>query len=143
MAVGVRFASHGYITALCTVFTCVLTLLWSASVRVPGGHEPRFVGAGSDEFRRVLNAAVSLLAGIAIVSYAAKLSPFREYVMLALPSANQMADGGQSVMMTRRAWSLGSDPAAIGTGVITIRALPAPTTHHWHFTQHPVAYQRL
>jgi exopolysaccharide biosynthesis polyprenyl glycosylphosphotransferase len=56
-------------------------------VAVAGGYDPRIVGLGSDEFRRVLNAAVSLTAGLAIVSYAARLEIARGYVAIALPSA--------------------------------------------------------
>ena len=62
-------------------------MLWGGAVALAGGYEPRFIGVGSDEFRRVLNAAVSLLVGVAMVSYFAKLSLARGYVMLALPSA--------------------------------------------------------
>ena len=45
----------------------------------------RFIGLGSEEFRRVLNAAVSLTAAIAIFSYALKLGIARGYVLIALP----------------------------------------------------------
>src|SRR5262249_18417630 len=43
------------------------------------------MGVGSDEFRRVLNAGVSLTAAIAVVSYTAKIELTREYVVITLP----------------------------------------------------------
>jgi exopolysaccharide biosynthesis polyprenyl glycosylphosphotransferase len=87
LAVALRFGSHGYIPVAYVVFTCALPALWGTAVALAGGYEQRFIGAGSDEFRRVLNAAVSLLAGLAMVSYIAKLSLARGYVLLALPIA--------------------------------------------------------
>ena len=51
-----------------------------------GGYDSRFIGVGSDEFRRILNAAVSLTATVAVVSYALKLNIARGYVVVALPS---------------------------------------------------------
>ena len=51
-----------------------------------GGDDPRFIGLGSDEFRKILNAAVSLTAGIAIASYAVRFDVARGYVVLALPT---------------------------------------------------------
>jgi exopolysaccharide biosynthesis polyprenyl glycosylphosphotransferase len=55
-------------------------------VALAGGYDSRFIGVGSDEFRRILNAAVSLTATIAIASYALKLDIARGYVVVAMPS---------------------------------------------------------
>ena len=41
-------------------------MLWVAALWLAGGYDVRFIGTGSDEFRRVLNAAVGLTAGVAI-----------------------------------------------------------------------------
>jgi exopolysaccharide biosynthesis polyprenyl glycosylphosphotransferase len=51
-----------------------------------GGYESRYFGAGSDEFRRVLNAAVGLASCVAIASYAVKIDFARGYFVIALPS---------------------------------------------------------
>jgi len=67
------------------IFTLILPLLWWLSVTLARGYDPRIVGLGSDEFRRVFNAAVGLTAGIAIVSYATKGEVARGYVLIALP----------------------------------------------------------
>ena len=85
VALEVRFNVHGDIPAGYLAFTAALPFLWLGSVAMAGGYDPRFIGVGSDEFRRVLNAAVSLTAGVAILSYVAKLDLARGYVVVALP----------------------------------------------------------
>jgi exopolysaccharide biosynthesis polyprenyl glycosylphosphotransferase len=69
------------------LFSCALPVLWCASVAIAGGYDSRVIGLGSDEFRRVLNGAVGLTAGLAIFSYAAGLDIARGYVAIALPVA--------------------------------------------------------
>jgi exopolysaccharide biosynthesis polyprenyl glycosylphosphotransferase len=67
------------------IFTLSLPLLWWVSVALAGGYDTRIIGLGSDEFRRVFNAAMGLTAAIAIVSYATKSDVARGYVLIALP----------------------------------------------------------
>jgi len=67
------------------IFTLSLPLLWWLSVALAGGYDARIVGLGSDEFRRVFNAAMGLTAAIAIVSYAIRGDVARGYVLIALP----------------------------------------------------------
>jgi exopolysaccharide biosynthesis polyprenyl glycosylphosphotransferase len=86
IAAQARFLSQGYLPAGYLALTCGLPVLWLASVLTAGGYDARFVGLGSEEFRRVLNAAVSLTAAVAIMSYAAKLNLARGYLAVALPS---------------------------------------------------------
>jgi exopolysaccharide biosynthesis polyprenyl glycosylphosphotransferase len=84
----VRFVSQqGYVPGSYVGFALALPVLWCVSVALAGGYEARFIGAGSDEFRRVMNAGVGLAAGVAIASYAFKLDFARGYVVVALPSA--------------------------------------------------------
>jgi exopolysaccharide biosynthesis polyprenyl glycosylphosphotransferase len=87
IALEVRFDSQGSLPAEYFAFTIALPFLWLGSVAVAGGYDPRFIGVGSDEFRRVLNAAVGLTAGLAIFSYVAKLDLARGYLAVALPCA--------------------------------------------------------
>jgi exopolysaccharide biosynthesis polyprenyl glycosylphosphotransferase len=63
-----------------------LPVLWLAALWLAGGYDPRFIGTGSDEFRKVLNAGVGLTAALAIFSYAVNLELSRGYVVIALPS---------------------------------------------------------
>ncbi len=87
LAVYARFAGEGNLPISYLSFTAALPGLWCASVALAGGYGSRLFGAGSDEFRRVLNAAVGLAAGVAIVSYVLKIDFARGYVVFALPSA--------------------------------------------------------
>ena len=88
VALYVRFVSQqGYVPVSYLAFAAALPALWCASVALAGGYESRVIGAGSDEFRRVLNAAVGLAAGVAIASYAFKIDFARGYFLIALPSA--------------------------------------------------------
>ncbi len=66
--------------------TAGLPLIWIAWVAAAGGYDPRFIGLGSEEFRRIINAAFSLTAAIAIVSYALKIDFARGYVLIAVPA---------------------------------------------------------
>ena len=63
-----------------------LPLLWLAALELAGAYDNRFMGVGSDEFRRVMNAGVGLTAAVAIFSYAARVDLAREYVVVALPA---------------------------------------------------------
>ena len=63
-----------------------LPLVWVATVALSGANDIRFVGVGTDEFRRVLNAGAFLIAAVAILSYAFKAELARGYVVIALPS---------------------------------------------------------
>jgi exopolysaccharide biosynthesis polyprenyl glycosylphosphotransferase len=83
-AVDLRFGKHvtgGYLALSLALPVCWLIALWLA-----GGYDARFVGTGSDEFRRVLNAGVGLTATTAICSYATNLELSRVYLVIALPS---------------------------------------------------------
>ena len=87
LASRIRFDGTVGALGLYLLLSLSLPVFWLSSVALARGYDARFVGSGSDEFRRVLNAAVSLTAGVAIVSYAAKLDIARGYVVFALPCA--------------------------------------------------------
>ena len=61
-------------------------VLWLAALALAGAYDARFIGVGSDEFRRVLNAGICLTAAVAVVAYATKTDLARGYVVVALPS---------------------------------------------------------
>jgi exopolysaccharide biosynthesis polyprenyl glycosylphosphotransferase len=90
LAVEIRFVSQGYLPLAYLAFTGVLPALWWGSVMLAGGYDPRFIGLGSDEFRKVLNAAMCVAAGVAIASYTARLNLARGYLAVALPSATAL-----------------------------------------------------
>jgi exopolysaccharide biosynthesis polyprenyl glycosylphosphotransferase len=63
-----------------------LPVLWLAALWLSGGYDVRFIGTGSDEFRKVLNAGVGLTAAVAIFSYTINLQLSRGYLLIALPT---------------------------------------------------------
>ena len=90
VAAKARFGGQGHLPLTYLSFTCGLPVAWWMSVLLAGGYDTRFIGLGSDEFRRILSAAVNLTAAVAVVSYAAKLDLARGYMTIALPSATIM-----------------------------------------------------
>jgi len=84
MAAQVRFGSN--VTSMYLALSLALPLLWVAALWLAGAYDVRFIGTGSDEYRKVLNAGVSLTAAVAIFSYAVNLELSRGYVVIALPS---------------------------------------------------------
>ena len=62
-----------------------LPALWLISVAVSRAYEARFLASSAEEYRRVLNAGLGVIAGISVVSYALKAEFARGYVVTALP----------------------------------------------------------
>jgi exopolysaccharide biosynthesis polyprenyl glycosylphosphotransferase len=85
VAAEVRYLSQGYLAPTYLIITAALPILWVSTLALLGGYDSRFIGVGSDEFRRVLKSAVILAASMAIVSYALKLDVARSYLALAVP----------------------------------------------------------
>jgi exopolysaccharide biosynthesis polyprenyl glycosylphosphotransferase len=84
VATQIRFGND--VTRTYLALNLALPLLWVAALWLAGAYDARFIGTGSDEFRRVLNAGVSLTAAVAIFSYAVNLQLSRAYVVIALPT---------------------------------------------------------
>jgi exopolysaccharide biosynthesis polyprenyl glycosylphosphotransferase len=83
VAAQLRFGSD--VTATYIALSLALPVLWLAAVWLSGGYDARFIGTGSDEFRKVLNAGVGLTAAIAIFSYVINIELSRGYLLIALP----------------------------------------------------------
>jgi exopolysaccharide biosynthesis polyprenyl glycosylphosphotransferase len=81
-AVGVRFGVDPNGRYL--VLSVVLPLLWIMALRVFGAYEWRFLGTGADEFRRVLNAGLSLTGALALISYAVNNELSRLYLIISM-----------------------------------------------------------
>lgn len=84
LALQVRFDNRP--TPLYAALSIALPALWLVALALAGGYDARFVGVGSEEFRKVVTAGVSLTAVIAFLSYAANLQLSRGYIVIALPS---------------------------------------------------------
>jgi exopolysaccharide biosynthesis polyprenyl glycosylphosphotransferase len=83
VAVELRF--EGIVNREYLMLSLVLPPLWVIAVQVAGGYEKRFLGTGSDEFRKVLNAGVSLTAALALISYAVNNELSRLYLVISMP----------------------------------------------------------
>ena len=83
-AVQLRFGND--VTVTYVALSLALPVLWLAALWLAGGYDVRFIGIGSDEYRKVLNAGVGLTAAVALFSYAVNLQLSRSYVVIALPS---------------------------------------------------------
>jgi len=75
--------------------TVLLPLLWIVAMSLNRAYEPRFLGGGSEEFRRVVNSGVRVVATVATVSYAAKLEIARAYVLVVFPVAILLTVAGR------------------------------------------------
>jgi exopolysaccharide biosynthesis polyprenyl glycosylphosphotransferase len=84
VAIELRFGDRA--SARYLVLSLLLPVFWLTVLLVLGGYEKRFIGTGSDEFRRVLNAGVSLTAGLALISYAVNNELSRLYLVISMPA---------------------------------------------------------
>jgi exopolysaccharide biosynthesis polyprenyl glycosylphosphotransferase len=88
-ALGIRFGGH--VSLEYAAFSLLFPVLWVSALRLSGAYDPRFIGIGSDEFRKVLNAGVGLTGGLALFSYAANVELSRVYLVTAMPGATAVA----------------------------------------------------
>jgi exopolysaccharide biosynthesis polyprenyl glycosylphosphotransferase len=82
-----RYDSHGHVPTAYVILTASLPVIWVAALALAGAYEARFIGAGADEFRRVVNAGLGLTSAIALLSYLTKAQVSRGYLLLAMPCA--------------------------------------------------------
>jgi exopolysaccharide biosynthesis polyprenyl glycosylphosphotransferase len=85
LAYQIRFDDNGHHPGAYVAFTLMLPFVWLLTLVLAGAYDSRFIGVGTDEFRRVLNAGAFLIAAVAILSYASKIELARGYVVIALP----------------------------------------------------------
>ena len=85
VAFEVRFGGNTTHPAAYLWLGLALPVLWLATLALAGAYDTRFIGVGTDEFRRVVNSGVCLTAAVAIVAYATKTDVARGYVVVALP----------------------------------------------------------
>ena len=63
LAAQIRFGSN--VTGTYVALSLALPVFWVITLLLVGGYDARFIGTGSDEFRKVLSAGVSLTAVVA------------------------------------------------------------------------------
>ena len=98
-AVLLRFGAHPQMWYL--VSAAAFPLAWVLANSLTRSYEPRFLGTGSEEFRRVSDAAVRLFAATAAASLAFKLELARLYVLFAFPLAVLLCLTGRYALRQR------------------------------------------
>ncbi len=68
-----------------TMVSVLLTLTWAATLALFRTREPRIVGTGVEEYRRIAHASLALFGSVAIFAYLLKLDIARGYLVVALP----------------------------------------------------------
>jgi exopolysaccharide biosynthesis polyprenyl glycosylphosphotransferase len=101
--------------------SATLPVLWLAAMSVARAYETRFLTVGYEEFRRVLIAAVALIATVGTFSWATKAEVARGYVIIALPLATGLTLLGRFsarkfVHRRRRSGGFMSDVLLVGHG---------------------------
>ncbi|MDQ1541195.1 MAG: hypothetical protein QOH29_1921 [Actinomycetota bacterium] len=74
-----------------------LPVLWLIGVAVSRAYESRYLASSTEEYRRVLNAGLGLIAVISVTSYALKADFARGYVVTALPLCFVLSIAGRYV----------------------------------------------
>jgi exopolysaccharide biosynthesis polyprenyl glycosylphosphotransferase len=74
-----------------------LPVLWLIGVAVSRAYESRYLASSTEEYRRVLNAGLGLIAVISVASYALKADFARGYVVTALPLCFVLSIAGRYV----------------------------------------------
>ena len=114
-----------------------LPLLWLAAMAAARAYESRFLSVGFEEFRRVLAAAVAVIATVATASWATKAEIARGYVLVALPMATVLTLLGRYLLRKwvhrkRRQGLFMSDVLLVGhgrTGAELVRQMRSDTHH--------------
>lgn len=85
LAYQIRFEDAGHHPGQYLALSMALPFAWLVTLLLAGAYDARFIGVGTDEFRRVLQAGAFLTAAVAMVAYASKVDLARGYVVIALP----------------------------------------------------------
>ncbi|WP_454699215.1 sugar transferase [Arthrobacter humicola] len=75
----VREAEYALLSIVLAVSWCLMLEFW-------GTREPKILGSGTEEYKRVLAASAWLFGFVAVVSYAARIDTARGFVGLAFPA---------------------------------------------------------
>jgi hypothetical protein len=67
------------VTGTHIALSLALPVVWLVAIWLAGRYDVRFIGTGSDEFRKIPNAGVGLTAAIAVFSYAVNLGHSRSH----------------------------------------------------------------
>jgi exopolysaccharide biosynthesis polyprenyl glycosylphosphotransferase len=83
-------------------------LVWLLVIELAGGYDSRVIGAGPDEFRRIMAAGIGLTGSVAIFAWTAGVSVSRNYVLVLLWAATT-ADMAARYWLRKRLHRLRAD----------------------------------
>lgn len=119
----------------------VIAVLWWIALRLYGATDPRILGHGPDEYRRVLHASVMMFGLVAIVSLLFKQDLSRGYLAIAFPAGVMGLVGGRWAL---RCWLTKRRRAgAMGTNVLVIGGTRSAQSIVDHFSSRPGAGVRV
>jgi exopolysaccharide biosynthesis polyprenyl glycosylphosphotransferase len=98
----VRFGSTptapSYASHIVTAYTALLAIMWLSALAIFHSRCPRYIGAGIEEYRRVVTASFWTFGAIAIAELLIKLNLSRGYLAVALPA------GILGLLLSRLMW---------------------------------------
>ena len=69
-----------------TAVSVIIVAGWMLLLRIFATREYRVIGTGSDEYKRIANASLSLFGFVAVVAYLFQIDVARGYILIALPA---------------------------------------------------------
>jgi exopolysaccharide biosynthesis polyprenyl glycosylphosphotransferase len=81
-----------------TAVSLFIVIVWLIVLALYDTRDPRYIGSGAGEYRRIVDSAVRLFAIVAIVAYVFKLDIARGYIFIAFPL------GVMLLLFTRWMW---------------------------------------
>lgn len=87
LAVAFRFGAEGSELRGLSYYAVagLVVLAWMATLGLSRCYEARFVGTGPEEFKRVFNACVRVVAGIGVIAFAGQLDVARGFIGILVP----------------------------------------------------------
>jgi exopolysaccharide biosynthesis polyprenyl glycosylphosphotransferase len=68
------------------LYSALVPLVWIATIALQRGYENRFLGVGTEEYRRVADSGLLLFVAIAVTSYLLRGDVARGYTVIAVPT---------------------------------------------------------
>ncbi|MEI4277164.1 sugar transferase [Klenkia terrae] len=88
-------------TSLTTVSAIAAILAWPGVLALLGSYAERRLGAGPDEYRRVMVSSLVLVAALGVVLAAAPEAPLRAFLLVGIPVAAALTLVGRNVQRRR------------------------------------------
>jgi exopolysaccharide biosynthesis polyprenyl glycosylphosphotransferase len=83
---GAPATAPSYVNHYVTAYSALLVAIWLSTLTVFRSRSPKYIGAGTEEYRRVAAASFWTFGGIAMAELLLKLSISRGYLAVALPA---------------------------------------------------------